>query len=360
MTPVASFKRRHLRAQVGLIGVLVALAHGAEPERAQSSGRPSASPGQVDTLRSVAGLPPAIVGQFRDPLGFHQAAGGEYFVFDRRGHSVYEVDAAATSVRTLVQIGGEDGRIIEPRGFGLHPTGTFAVADAPNGRERIQFFGHGGSRLGGFFLPGRALARLSIGGLSLSGVGTLAFTGTTVLINQPETGALITEYTLDGTPVRSIGGLRTTGQESDRDVHLAMNASIPLVDPTGGFYVVFQAGTPMFRKYDAAGALVFERVMQGRELDPLIADTPMRWPRRTVNDSEIPLIVPNVRTAAVDSSGQLWVAFTIPFTYVFDERGEKIRTVQFRAGGIVSPTSLAFTGRGRLLVTPGCFEFEPR
>lgn len=281
-------------------------------------------------------------------------------MFDRRGHTVYEIDAEAESVRKLVQIGSEDGRIIEPTAFGLHPAGTFAVADAPNGRERIQFFGYGGSRLGGFTLPGRAIPRINIGGLSLSGVGTLTFTGRSVLINQPETGALITEYTLDGTPVRSIGVLRGTGQESDRDVHLAMNAAIPLVDPTGGLYVVFQAGTPVFRKYNTTGELVLERVIQGRELDPLLADAPKRWPRRNVNGTEIPLVVPNVRTAAVDPSGRLWVAFTIPFTYVFDARGEKIRTVQFRAGGIVSPTSLAFPGRGRLLVTPGCFEFVAR
>ena len=42
-----------------------------------------------------------------------------------------------------------------------------------------------------------------------------------------------------------------------------------------------------------------------------------------------------------------------------DTMGEKIRTVQFRAGGIVAPSSLAFSDKGRLLVTPGCFEFAP-
>ena len=69
---------------------------------------------------------------------------------------------------------------IEPTAFGLHPAGTFAVADAPNGRERIQFFGWGGARLGGFTLPGRATPRIRIGALSLSGVGSLAFTGRSI------------------------------------------------------------------------------------------------------------------------------------------------------------------------------------
>ena len=32
----------------------------------------------------------------------------------------------------------------------------------------------------------------------LSGIGSLQYTGTSILMSQPETGALITEYTLDG------------------------------------------------------------------------------------------------------------------------------------------------------------------
>jgi len=42
---------------------------------------------------------------------------------------------------------------------------------------------------------------------------------------------------------------------------------------------------------------------------------------------------------------------------VFDRDGDKVRVVQFRAAGLVSPNSLFFGPRGRLLVTPGLFEF---
>ena len=65
-------------------------------------------------------------------------------------------------------------------------------------------------------------------------------------------------------------------------------------------------------------------------------------------------------TAAVDESGRLWVSFVRPLTYVYDGSGEKIRTVQFRAAGIIAPSSLSFSSDGRLLVTPGCYEFLPR
>jgi hypothetical protein len=318
-----------------------------------------ASPGRIDVLRSIGGLAPEVAGRFREPLDFQQIASGQYFVFDRRGHSVHAVDGNGQSSRRLVDIGGEDGRLIEPRAFAAAQDGTFVVADAPNGRERIQVFGAGGERRGGFTLPGRATPRITFTNLSLTGVGTMAFTGHSVLLSQPETGALFVEYTLGGTPFRSIGRLRETGHEDDRELNLALNAGIPLINPRGGFYFVFLSGHPVLQRYDANGTLMFERSMQGRELDPLLASMPRTWPRRTIGNVEVPLVMPIVRTASVDQAGRLWVAFTIPFTYVFDEDGEKIRTVQFRAAGIVAPTSLFFTSNGRLLITPGCYEFRP-
>ena len=97
--------------------------------------------------------------------------------------------------------------------------------------------------------------------------------------------------------------------------------------------------------------------MQGRDLDPIVAALPQRWPRRTVDAREAPLVPPIIRTAAVDPQGALWVSFVLPFTYVFDADGEKVRTVQFRAAGVVAPSSLSFPARNRLLITPGCYEF---
>jgi hypothetical protein len=128
--------------------------------------------------------------------------------------------------------------------------------------------------------------------------------------------------------------------------------------PDGGYYFVFLAGTPVFQRYDAKGILMFERVIQGRELDPVMLQMPKAWPRRTIDGKELPFVVPTVRTAAVDPAGNLWVSFLIPFTYVFDSNGDKVTTVQFRAAGIISPTSLFINAKGRVLVTPGCFEFS--
>ena len=313
----------------------------------------------VEVLRSIGGLPPHIAGLFEDPLGCQQTPDGPYYVFDRRGHTVYTVDAAKTAARKLVEIGHEAGRVIEPRGFDTSPTGSFVVADAPNGVERVQMFGPAGLLTWGFRLPARLNPTVTVGSLVLNGLSSIQYHGENLLISHPESGALFTEYSASGFARRSVGRLRETGSEQDRDVHLALNAGLPLVDPTGGFYYVFLAGRPMFQKYSADGRLLFERHIQGVELDAFVAALPTRWPRRRVQDRELPFVQPTVRTAAVDGRGRLWVSLALPYTYVFDPQGDKVRTVQFMAAGTVSPTSLFFTRDGRLLVTPGCFEFRP-
>ena len=342
-------------ASVLAISALALLTSG--PRHSPIHAQTPSSPGRVDVLSSVSGLSPGIVGRFREPAGFERVPGGPYYVFDRRGHAVHTVAADGSDFRTLVEIGGEEGRLLEPSAFDVAPDGSFAVADAPGGRERIQVFGAAGLRIGGFGRPGRAPARVAIGSLVLSGVGSLVYTGTSIVLSEPDSGWLLTEYGTRGAILRSMGTLRSTGQEADREVHLALNAGLALPEPGGGFYFVFLAGAPAFRRYGPSGDLVYERAIQGRELDPVVAALPQRWPRRRVEDRETPLVLPTVRTAAVDPAGRLWVSFVVPYTYVFDADGEKVRTVQFRAAGIVAPSSLSFVAPNRVLVTPGCYEF---
>ena len=315
---------------------------------------------RVDVLRSVGSLPPHIVGLFFEPIGFQQAKNGAYYVFDRRGHTVYVVDEARTTARKVLEIGHEEGRVIQPTGFDLGPDGRFVVADVPRAQQRVQTFDASGKILSGFFLPGSPAARVVIGNLMLNGAGSVKFAGETILISHPESGALFTEYTPGGSPFRSLGRLRATGFEDDRDLHVALNAGLPLVDPTGGYFYVFVAGRPIFRKYDAKGALVFERHIEGREIDALLDAQPQRWPKSRVEDRTVALVTPVIRAAEVDPRGNLWISLAVPFTYVYDGSGDKIRTVQFSGAGIISPTSLSFGRDGKLLITPGCYEFDPR
>ena len=66
----------------------------------------------------------------------------------------------------------------------------------------------------------------------------------------------------------------------------------------------------------------------------------------------MPLVAPIVRTAAVDRSARLWMSFVVPFSYVYDAAGEKIRTIQFRAAGVIAPSSLWFNAKGTGLGHP--------
>ena len=180
-------------------------------------------------------------------------------------------------------------------------------------------------------------------------------------MSQPETGALITEYTAQRRrPPHDRRGCGAPGTKTIRELHLALNSGIPLVDPAGGFFFVFQTGEPVFRKYDAAGQLVFERRIAGtrdrcpdrRPADDLAAaadraKASCRWSRRRSAPR---------RSIPTDSSGSPSPSRIL---YVFDRDGDKVRTVQLRGAGIMAPTSLFFGRHGRLLVTPGLYEFTP-
>ncbi len=330
--------------------IAVALVVLASSGRAAWPGRPP-----VEVLHASGGLPAFMVGQFEEPLAFAQAVTGEYLVLDRRGHTIWKIDQARRQLVKLVEAGIKSGEVLSPGALAVGPSDVFAVADAPNTVQRVQIFSLDGTQLTTFALREPLRPRLTVGPLVLNGVGSLQFGDGSFLVNEPVSGGLITEVDWTGDPLRTIGPLRATGHEDDRDLQLALNIGLPLVDPTGGFFFVFQTGIPMFRKYDGDGHLVFERHIEGPEIDALVQGLPDVWPRQP---DRLPLVLPMVRTAAVDPAGRLWVSLAVPFTYVYDARGEKVRTVQFEAAGVLSPTSLFFPSADRLLVTPGCYEFR--
>jgi hypothetical protein len=315
---------------------------------------------QVEERASVGALPAHAAGVFEEIAACHTTAGGTYLVFDRRAHAVYTFARGDDAPQKIVQIGSETGRIIRPTAFDSAPDGTFVVADAPGDQRRLQFFSSAGASLGGFVLPGRPVPLISMGSITLSGLGSLKYTGRTILLSQPDTGALITEYGLNGAPLRAFGELRTTGQEKDRVLHEALNLGLTLPIPGGGYYYVFLSGVPLFRKYDSDGKLVFERHVEGLEVDPYLRQMPTTWPRRRTDEGEFPLVPSTIRTAAVDPGGNLWISLVAPFTYVYNAAGEKRHTIQFHAAGTVAPTSLFFTPDGRVLVAPGCYAFSAR
>jgi hypothetical protein len=117
----------------------------------------------------------------------------------------------------------------------------------------------------------------------------------------------------------------------------------------------------MFRKYDTNGRLVFERHIEGPELDADIQTLPTTWLRRDDGDGvRLPVIAPLIRAAAVDVAGRLWISLLRPFTYVYAPDGDKQRTVQFHGAGPIAVTGLTFARGDRVLVTPGLYEFSTK
>jgi hypothetical protein len=311
----------------------------------------------IETLRSVGGLPAHVAGRFNELTVCRQLADGTFLVFDRRSQTVFSVAPSADAATPIVTIGAEPGRIIQPYAFDVAGNGVFVVADAPENRTRVQSFLPSGSRLTGFSLQGRGLPLL-IDGVAITGVASLVLSNRSIFVSWPETGSLVTEHGLDGISSRTFGELRPTGHEQDRALHHALNSGLVVINPEGGFYYVFVAGVPTFRKYEASGTMVFERHIEGVELDEYMRTRPTAWPRRKTGDGELPVVRPVVRAAAADASGNLWLSLDTAHTYVYDRRGDKQRVVQFRAAGLVAPTNMSFTSAGRLLVTPGCFLFD--
>ena len=287
---------------------------------------------------------------FAEPAGYGRVPDGPAYVFDRRGHSVHTVNPGDRSVRTLVAIGGEPGRLLEPSAFDVAADGSFAVADAPGGRERIQVFGPAGIRIGGFTRAGRTAARVAIGSLVLSGVGSLVYTGPTVVLSGSDTGWLLTVHAARRAYPQHRPAPRHRPRRRSRTAPRAERRSRA---PRWGTAASSSSSSPARRPSagtSAPGEMMFERVIQGRDLesDP-VAVLPQRWP-------PAPSVCAGGAAGRRQSSaprlsireGALWVSFVLPFTYVFDADGEKIRTVQFRAAGVVAPSSLTFPGRDRL------------
>jgi hypothetical protein len=307
---------------------------------------------EVEERRATGSLAPHLAAFFDEIAACQVSSSGEYLIFDRRAHAVYTIARGSDAPKRIVQIGSESGRIIRPTAFDSAEDGSFVIADAPGDRQRVQFFAASGTSLGGFTMPGRGVPLITLGELVLSGLGALEYTGQSVLISQPELGSLVVEYVPTGSPLRTFGELRQTDQENDPQVHAALNVGIVLRIPKGGYYFVFLSGVPVFRKYDPAGNLVFERHIEGLEIDPYIKRLPTSWPRKR---GEFPLVPAMIRTAAVDSDGNLWISLAAPYTYVYDASGDKRHTLQFRGAGIISPTSFFFTRDRRIVITPGCY-----
>ena len=250
---------------------------------------------RIATLSPVAALPAHIAGSFEELTSCQQAPDGEYFIFDRRAHSVFVAPPGLDTARKLIEIGAEQGRVLDPTAFDLAPDGTFVVADAPGGNPRVQIFLASGSTLRGFRLPGRPVARVTLGNLVLNGLAAIEYTGRSIFISQPENGALITEYAVDGQPRRSFGELR---QDRARErPQRAPRAELRARRLESRRRLLFRLplrrpAVPQVRRRTAGS------YSNGTSKTPSSIDScrslPTTWKRQKTEDGEIPLVLPSV------------------------------------------------------------------
>lgn len=313
---------------------------------------------EAEVLKPIGAIPAHALSRISGALSVARLANGDgdYLVLDRREHTVFRIDRTGNSVRRLMDIGTEGGKLLRPSAMQLAPNGILAVLDAPTAYQRVQYFDTDGKLIGIFYLPLVGTPNVIVGDDVMSGVGAMAFNGRTFLMNEPAWGSLFAELDNSGKLIRHIGELRKTGYESERALHLSFNTGVPVVNPTGGTYFVFQTGIPVFRKYNEQGRLVFERHIEGIELDAVIQTLPNRWIDR--KDGSKPFPIPVVHTAAADPLGRLWVAVRSGYTYVYDANGEKIRTIRFDGARQIQPTSFYFPRPDRLVIGPDGYEFD--
>src|SRR4029079_4041877 len=138
----------------------------------------------VEERRATGSLPAHVAAAFDEMAACTLSPAGEYLTCDTRARAVYTIAKGAEAPKRIVQIGSETGRIMRPTAFNSAPDGSFVVADAPGDQQRVQFFSATGTSLGGFTMPGRGVPQITLGDLVLSGLGTLEYTGQTVLISQ--------------------------------------------------------------------------------------------------------------------------------------------------------------------------------
>ena len=162
-------------------------------------------------------------------------------------------------------------------------------------------------------------SRVALGTLSLTASARWRSTASSMLMSQPETGSLITEY---GLPARRPNHRAVPPDRARRRSRAAPGHERGHSGRRSERRLLFRLhgrGADV-SQYDAKGGLVFERVIQGREVDPWWR-RPKRWPGRAATRVAAGAAGrPNRRGGR---SGRLWISFVQPITYVFDAGGEK-------------------------------------
>ena len=353
--PRAGFYNIGLSAFLTAIAIPLCALEGRQTVRLAASGT------RRNSVRSIAALPPDLAGQFAEPAGFAQLPSGDYLVFDRRGHTVFRVDPGFGAARPLVSIGSRTRAHSAALRIRSRP-------DGPAGARRCA--GDDGAHPG--VLDRRHASRRILAAPATRGARAIrrphaerrldaARDGASDRAAQPARDRLAHHRV----PLQRTGGPhhRTPARHWSRGVAArppGAEQRLSAADSVGRLLLRLpRRRAALSTLFSSRRAAIRSRNSgpRARSSDPGIAD--QLESRRHSADRTVPIVRSIVRSAAVDATGQLWVSFSVPYTYVYDDDGEKRRTIQLYGAGPLAPSSLSFAPDGRLLVTPGGYVFKP-
>ncbi|MBA3242225.1 MAG: hypothetical protein H0T60_13430 [Acidobacteria bacterium] len=264
-----------------------------------------------------------------------------YVVSDRTRSSVLVINERSEIVREIGGIGSAPGRLFRPGYLDVASEGAIYVQDG--GNERIQSFDIEGRYLGGF-----ATTRFT---------GFAAGAGGEVFLGQPEKGNLVSVYSREGKALRSFGSLKKLSEVYGPDFALddekwrnAINRVKLSIEPDGGVLVSFMLA-PFIQKYTREGELVFERRLEGPEVERLAEAvvSPGGGGNLTVTTDGFPEHVMSLEAVSLPG-GEINVILTDGSVYVADAEGNRVRVVRPRAEGRFTPEMIGRSPAGETVV----------
>lgn len=266
---------------------------------------------------------------------------GLYVVSDRTRNSLLVINDRSEIQKEIAGIGSAPGRLFRPGYLDVASDGIIYVQDG--GNERIQSFDLEGRYLGGF--------------ATTPFMGFAAGAGGEVFLGQPEKGRLVTVYSRDGKVLRSFGSLKKFSEvygsgsaDDDEKWRNAINRVKISVEPDGSVLVSFMMA-PLIQKYTREGVLVFERRLEGPEVDRLTqsALTTEGGGNLTMSMDGFPEHVMALEAVSLPGD-EIDVALTDGSVYVADAEGRKVDVLHPHASNRFTPEMVGLSPAGEMVV----------
>jgi len=186
---------------------------------------------------------------------------GHYYLVDIKGGKVYVLDADGKPRLTLGRRIGEGLYLDAPGGVAIDGEGRIYVED--DNQMKIYVFDK----------MGKYLWAIPIGLRDSSVVLEVDSRGR-LWRNAPRRGKLLTAYTPQGQVITEFGDLMTLekaypGKGKDERYRVPLSRAWVALDEEDALYVAF-IFVPILQKYDASGRLLWERRLEGPEVEALV------------------------------------------------------------------------------------------